>query len=114
MARTGKRDDTDGQETTLSDIPNNPAMIVHHKYPHTGVVHDLTPGGVGKWYEHALPNGRIAVTTWLYEGDDAKRRTIIVREWNNPDSPVYVASNVYHAAQASHKTNEFLDKLAAL
>jgi hypothetical protein len=36
-------------------------------------------------YEHQLANGRSAVAIWLYEGNDATRRTIMLREWNNPD-----------------------------
>jgi hypothetical protein len=88
-----------------------PASIVDAAYPHTGVTHPFTPDNASAWYEHRLSNGRIAVVTWLYEGDDATRRTIIVREWNNPESPILVRGNVYHAAAASHATVKMLAEL---
>ena len=91
-----------------------PASLVHKRYPHTGVRHKLMPGA-GEWYEHRLPNGRIAVCVWLYDGTDGRSRTIVVREWNNPaNQVVYTASGVHLGAQCSHITTEFLRQLAAL
>jgi hypothetical protein len=92
-----------------------PASLVHKQYPHTGVRHKLTPGA-GEWYEHRLPNSRIAVCAWLYDSStDRYSRTIVVREWNNPaNKVVYTAAGVHLGAQCSHITNQFLDELAAL
>jgi hypothetical protein len=91
-----------------------PASLVHERYPHTGVRHKLTPGS-GEWYEHRLPNGRIAVCAWLYDSTDGYSRTIVVREWNNPTNKlVYTAAGVHLGAQCSRITNQFLDELAAL
>ncbi len=98
----------------MSTAPiTEPASVVDARYPHTGVVHPLGPNGTG-WWEHKLPNDRIAVVAWLYESEDAKRRTVIVFEWNNPDSEWFIEHNVYHAVQASHVTNKFMDELAKL
>lgn len=88
-----------------------PALLIDAKYPHTGMTHPLTPDGSAAWYEHTLSDGRIAVAVWLYEGDDATRRTIIARRWNDPTSPVLVASDVHHAAAASHMTNKLFAEL---
>jgi hypothetical protein len=88
-----------------------PALIVDAKYPHTGVTHPLTPNSTTSWYEHRLSDGRVAIVVWLYEGEDARRRTIVVRLWNDPDSPVLTAANVHHGAAASHMTNKLLAEL---
>jgi hypothetical protein len=106
-------------ETAVAAEPDfgdyEPASLVHKRYPHTGVRHKLTPGA-GEWYEHQLPNGRIAVCAWLYDSStDGYSRTIVVREWNNPaNKVVYTAGGVHLGAQCSHITNQFLDELAAL
>src|SRR4051794_26514060 len=99
--------------TMQTTHPNNPATIVHNKYPHTGNVHKATPDGYAGWYEHQLPNHKLAVALWMYEGTDATRRTIIVRLWDEP-SPVLTATDIHHGAAASWKTLEFMDTLAAL
>jgi hypothetical protein len=93
------------------------ATLVHAKYPHNGVKHPVVPeilDDFAAWYEHVLPNGRIGVAVWLYENTDKMLRTIVVREWNNPKSDVYVQGGVHLGAQCSHITNKFLDQLAAL
>jgi hypothetical protein len=102
------------QRNTVEQVLLGPASIVDQKYPHTGVTHPLTPNNVNAWYEHRLPDGRIAVAVWLYESDDAYRRTIIVRLWNEPDSPVLIRSNVALGRQASNVTNELLAELATM
>ena len=53
---------------------------------------------------------RIGAAVWLYEGSDKMRRTIIVREWDNPNSEVYVQGNVRLGAQCSHVTNQLLEE----
>ena len=101
----------------MTGKPIGPASLVHAKYPHNGVKHPLVPDSsddYANWWEHVLPNGRIGAAVWLYEGSDKMRRTIIVREWDNPNSEVYVQGNVRLGAQCSHVTNQFLDRLAAL
>jgi hypothetical protein len=114
-------------DTTEADVKTGemdfgghaPAKLVHERYPHTGVRHALTPGsepGSGEWYEHLLPNGRIAVCAWLYDSStDRRSRTIVVREWNNPKSKVvHSTGGVHLGAQCSYLTIQFLDELAKL
>lgn len=101
----------------MDDKPLNPARLVDAKYPCIGRV-QLLPNSTSAWYLHQLPNGRVGAAVWLYECDDIpdsrKWRTVIVREWNNAESPVYVKPNCYLGPQCSVVTNEFFAQIAAL
>ena len=113
---TEMNEDVTTEDVTTEDWDGHaPAMLVHKKYPHPkGGRHALTPG-TREWFEHKLPNGRIAVAAWLYDSDeDRYSRTIIVQEWNNPGGDVYVQGGVHLGAQCSAITNQFLAKLAEL
>ena len=79
-----------------------------------GPICDLVPDGCHNWYGFDLGNGRVGVATWLYEGDDAMRRTIIVREWNRADSPILVRAHVWLGFPCNRVTDELLDQLKGM
>src|SRR4051794_10079646 len=92
-----------------------PAVL---KYPATRVTHSLTPDNTTAWYQYQLPNGRIAVVVWLYEGTDPMRRTVVARLWGVEDSPIHTQGHVRLGGQefkgsTCDISNNFLDKLAA-